>query len=61
VIERPPPPIRIVIELSASRDPIEGAVIEPSKQAAPFRGWLALTSLIEAARNSREPAENTPE
>ncbi len=42
--------IRIVIELDGHEDPIEGRLIEPEPQASEFRGWLALTTLIENIR-----------
>ena len=58
--ERPSPAIRLVIEIQDSCDPIEGALIEPAEHAAPFRGWLALTSLIEKVRGPRELVENAP-
>jgi hypothetical protein len=49
------PAIMLVIELYGRDDPIEGALIEPAIHASPFRGWLALTALIDAARGSRPP------
>jgi hypothetical protein len=48
--------IRIVIELNESSDPIEGSLIEPSTHAAPFRGWLALSTMIESVRTAGDPA-----
>jgi hypothetical protein len=46
-----PPAIRIVIDLDADTDPIEGTLIEPERHASAFRGWLALTALLETVRN----------
>jgi hypothetical protein len=43
-------PIRIVIDVDAESDPIEGRLLEPGHHASSFRGWLALTTLIEAIR-----------
>ena len=31
--------------------PIRGNLVEPERYAGTFSGWLALTSLIEAARD----------
>jgi len=47
------PATKLVIELYGRDDPIEGALIEPATHASPFRGWLALTALIDAARGNR--------
>lgn len=41
---------RIVIELDPASEPIVGRLSRPDGQLRPFRGWLELTSLIEAAR-----------
>jgi hypothetical protein len=43
--------IQLVLALRLATEPIEGELIEPSALAGPFRGWLALASLIEAARS----------
>jgi hypothetical protein len=52
-------PIRLVIELERFLDPIEGTLTEPATHASRrFRGWIALSALIEAARSGKdsEPA-----
>jgi hypothetical protein len=46
-------PIKVVIDFRDEEDPIEGQLIEPASDAAHFRGWLALTALIERARRCR--------
>jgi hypothetical protein len=43
-------PIRLMLELEPDHEPIQGKLTEPDAQPTPFRGWLALTALIEAAR-----------
>jgi hypothetical protein len=53
------PPIRLVIELDQTDDPIEGRLIEPASHAARFRGWLALTALIENVRTRYAPLEHS--
>lgn len=52
-----PPPVRLVIELTGDREPIEGHVLEPEALVTSFRGWLSLAALIEAARQG--PSETT--
>jgi hypothetical protein len=53
--------VRLVIELSDGSDPIEGTLIEPSSHAGSFRGWLALTALIESTRQRDErPGDTGP-
>jgi hypothetical protein len=47
--------IRLVIELDGDDGPIEGELVEPAGHASSFRGWLALTALIEAARGHGGP------
>jgi hypothetical protein len=42
-----------VIDFRDGEDPIEDQLIEPGSDAAHFRGWLALTALIERPRPSR--------
>jgi hypothetical protein len=42
--------VRLVIELYENHEPIEGVLIDPQMHTSPFRGWLALTTLIDAAR-----------
>jgi hypothetical protein len=49
-------PIRLVIEVEGSADPIEGTLTEPATHASRFRGWLALSALIEAARSGDDSA-----
>ena len=39
-----------MLELEPDHEPIQGKLIEPDAQPTPFRGWLALTALIESAR-----------
>jgi hypothetical protein len=51
--------VRLVIELSNAGDPIEGTLIEPSSHAGRFRGWLALTALIESTRRRDERQGDT--
>jgi hypothetical protein len=54
-VTKPPQrdPIRVVIDFRDENDPIAGQLIEPGSDAAHFRGWLALTALIERARRCR--------
>ena len=52
--------VRLVIELYGMDEPIQGALIEPELHASPFRGWLALTALIDAARDTGAAHENSP-
>jgi hypothetical protein len=42
--------IRLVLQLDGEEEPIEGELIEPARHATRFRGWLALTALIDAVR-----------
>jgi hypothetical protein len=60
VINDPEAPITLIIELHGSEDPIEGELIEPALHAAVFRGWLALTSLIETVRSHPEATGDAP-
>ncbi len=55
-----PTAIRIVIDLDANTDPIEGALIEPERHASVFRGWLALTALLETVRNNGQRTDEPP-
>lgn len=50
--------IRIVIDLDGEGDPIEGRLVEPRDHASSFRGWLALTALIEAIRTPTAPSDD---
>ena len=54
-------PIRLVIDLDGEGDPIAGRLVEPSDHASSFRGWLALTALIEAVRNPAPPCDDPRE
>jgi hypothetical protein len=58
---------RIQILLDVGPDePIQGTLQRLAEPTVPFRGWLALTALIEAARKAEEhrtggrPAEADP-
>ena len=55
-----PTAIRIVIDLDARTDPIEGTLIEPERHASVFRGWLALTALLETVRIDRPCTDKPP-
>lgn len=54
---------QIVIELDPASEPIAGRLSRPDGLTRPFRGWLELTSLIEAARAGvgSEPSPAEPE
>lgn len=43
-------PVRLVLELDASDNPIRGNLVEPERYTRSFCGWLALTELIETVR-----------
>jgi hypothetical protein len=57
--EHSPTVIRIVIDLDAGTDPIEGTLIEPDRHASAFRGWLAFTALLETVRTGG-PCDDEP-
>jgi hypothetical protein len=58
---RHPTTIRLVIELTGDQDPIEGELIKPEPHASHFRGWLALTALIETVRKRHETQPGSTE
>jgi hypothetical protein len=60
VMNHPQAAITLVIELHGSEDPIEGKLVEPALHAAQFRGWLALTSLIETVRRPTDSVGDEP-
>jgi hypothetical protein len=50
------PPIRLGLEISPEREPIEGVLRDERGGEQPFTGWLALMERLEALR--AQPAED---
>ena len=44
----PPRVARITLAIECDSAPIAGAVLDPARAAGPFRGWLELTTRIDA-------------
>jgi hypothetical protein len=53
--EKPPLLIQIVLDVGPD-EPIQGTLRTAYAHSVPFRGWLALTALIEAARKHEADA-----
>ena len=48
-----PSPIRVLLELDPGIEPIAGILRQPPNgDPKPFTGWLQLTQMLEAIRNS---------
>jgi hypothetical protein len=53
--------IRVVLELDADTDPLQGRLCAPDQPVRPFTGWLALAEAITATQAAaRAPGGDTP-